>query len=109
MRYGDDFIIIERDIKKLTRNRQQIMDFLQKGLYLGINNRNNIITKTRRGIKFLGVWIYPRGRKLLDRNWQRVQCRLNQANIGSYHGLLQQHGTGKQIKYFTWIINNKLC
>lgn len=109
LRYGDDFIIIEKDNKKLIHYRLQTIQYLAKHQRLNINPKNDLIIKSRHGIKFLGVWIYPTGKKLLRRNWNRIITHLNNQNSGSYFGLLHQHGTAKQIKYFSWLINQKLC
>lgn len=108
LRYGDDFIVIEKDKVELTRIREEIIDFLITILRLTVNPKNDIIIKATAGLKFLGVKIYPHGRKLSFRNWQRVSGKMNLNNIASYRGLVSQHGTNKQIKQLNWQIKELL-
>ncbi|HLC94083.1 MAG TPA: hypothetical protein VJH96_00765 [Patescibacteria group bacterium] len=82
--------------------------FLQKKLLLAINPKNDVIIKARWGLNFLGVEIFPSGRRLNKRNWHRAQTRLNQTNISSYSGLIAQHSKRKRIKEFRWIVLEKI-
>lgn len=84
------------------------MEFIERKLKLEINAKNDIIIKTRWGLKFLGVKIFPKGRKLNKRNWLRVKTRLNHRNFSSYSGLVKQHSKEKIIKEFNWIVLEKL-
>lgn len=108
LRYGDDFIIISENLEDLKQNRIKVIEFIQTKLKLQINAKNDIIIKAKRGLKFLGIWIYPKGRKLNDRNWRRAKEKLNYKNISSYSGLVKQHGKEKRIKELNWIILEKL-
>ena len=108
LRYGDDFIIISESLDNLKQNREKTIVFLQKKLGLEINNKNDIIIKTRWGLKFLGVWIYPKGRRLNKRNWCRIKAKLSYKNISSYSGLVKQHSKEKRLKEFNWQILEKL-
>lgn len=69
-----------------------------------INAKNDIMIKARQGLKFLGVEIFPRGRRLNKRNLQRVKTRLNLNNISSYNGLVKKHNKQKNIKEFNWLV-----
>ncbi len=102
MRYGDDFIIIEKDHAHLEKIRILVDKFLTTKLKLTLHSKNNIIVKARHGIKFLGVVIYPQGRKLNKRAVGRAFTRLNSSNLPSYSGLVMQHGNKKLIKEFQW-------
>jgi len=108
LRYGDDFIIISENLYQLKQNRTEIIEFLKERLQLEINPKNDIIIKTKWGLKFLGVWIFPKGRKLNKRNWQRAKIKLNHRNVSCYAGLVKQHSKRKRIKEFNWIILEKL-
>ncbi len=108
LRYGDDFIIISENLDELKQNRTKTIKFLKEKLRLEINAKNDIIIKVRWGLKFLGVMIFPEGRKLNKRNWQRAKDRLNRKNIPSYHGLVKQHSKEKRIKEFNWVVLEKL-
>ncbi len=87
----------------MAKLREKIILFLKNSLGLEINRKNDIIVPMRRGIHFLGAEIYPTGRRLKTKNWRRVQNKLNQRNVASYHGLVKQHSK-KKLKYFDWLI-----
>jgi len=108
LRYGDDFIIISKNIEHLKLCRGKVAGFVYEKLKLEINKKNDIIVKAKRGLKFLGVWIFPFGRRLNKRNWSRARVLLNNANIASYSGLVKQHSKQKRIKEFNWVIIEKL-
>src|SRR3989339_178949 len=103
LRYGDDFIIIAPKREIVENMRKQMIFFLNNSLGLVLNPKNDIILPVRRGIHFLGVEIYPTGRRLKNRIWQRAQIKLNERNISSYSGLIKQNFT-KKIPYFDWLI-----
>lgn len=103
LRYGDDFIIIASTKTEVIKLREKTIFFLKNFLGLEINRKNDIILPMRHGIHFLGVEIYPTGRRLKAKNWCRVQNKLNQRNVASYHGLVKQHSK-KKLKHFDWLI-----
>lgn len=107
-RYGDDIIILSDNLHQLHHIRKEAVKFLQERLRLEINAKHDIIIKTRRGLKFLGVEIFPKGRRLNKRNWQRAKTRLQPAHIPSYSGLVKKHSTEKRMKEFNWIALEKL-
>ena len=108
LRYGDDFIIISENLRQIKQIREKTIEFLREKLRLEINAKNDIIVKIRWGLNFLGVEIFPGGRRLNKRNWNRARARVNAQNISSYSGLVKQHSKNKKIKEFNWIILEKL-
>lgn len=108
LRYGDDFIIIEENMEDLKKIREITANFLEENLRLKVNSNNDIIVKTKWGLKFLGVKIFPKGRRLNKRNLQRIHDRISLKNISSYAGLTKKHGNDKKIRYFNWLLINKL-
>lgn len=104
LRYGDDFILIHEDLKKLNELRTSVIRFLEDELKLGLNPKNDKIIKAAHGLRFLGVVIWPNGRKLKKRNSNRIKKRLNRKNAGSYYGLVLKHGSRKTIHEFFWLI-----
>ncbi len=104
LRYGDDFIIVADNMEQLKVIRSNSIKFLQEELRLEINKKNDIIIKASWGLKFLGVSIFPKGRRLKKRNLTRVKENLNLKNISSYSGLIKKHSKIKKIKEFNWII-----
>lgn len=103
LRYGDDFIIISKTKTEAVIWREEITNFLKNSLGLEINRKNDIILPVRRGIRFLGVDIYPTGRRLKKQNWRHVQNKLNPLNFSSYYGLIKQHDL-KKIKNLNWLM-----
>ncbi|OQA03273.1 MAG: Reverse transcriptase (RNA-dependent DNA polymerase) [bacterium ADurb.Bin400] len=102
LRYGDDFILVASDLEWLRAQRQRITVFLASELKLSVNRKSDIIIKTKNGIHFLGVEIYPTGRRLKKRNWYRAITLLSPKNYSSYSGLVKQHGSEKKKKHFDW-------
>lgn len=108
MRYGDDFVIIEPDAERLRFFRMQTVNFLKTILKLEVNPKSDRIVKSRHGLKYLGVKIWPDGCTLTRRNLVRIKERLNFRNVSSYGGLIKQHGNYKQMKKFNWMMYERL-
>ncbi|KKP38536.1 MAG: RNA-directed DNA polymerase [Candidatus Peregrinibacteria bacterium GW2011_GWF2_33_10] len=105
IRYGDDFLVIENDFDKLEKIKIQATQFLNNQLKLQVHDKNNIIVRPKHGIKFLGMILYPNGRKLNKRSLHRISSRLTQKNAGSYFGMVRKHGNFKLKKEFQWRMN----
>jgi hypothetical protein len=58
----------------------------------------------RRGVKFLGVDLFPSGRRLKFRNRHRAESRLTSVNVSSYRGLVATHENRRYRRYFEWIL-----
>ena len=115
MRYGDDFIMIEQDFQKLNVFKTRAADFLRNVLKLYLNPKSDSeaslggkIFKAQHGLRFLGVIIWPHGRKLNKRNMRRVCEKLTPNNIGSYYGLMKHHTNYKKMREFAWFVEEKL-
>ncbi len=106
LRYGDDFVIFGKDNDSLLQTRMQIINFIETELKLDLHSRNNLVVETKHGLKFLGVVLYPSGRKLSKRNQIRIKDRANLRNSGSYWGIISQHGTAEKVKNFQWDLLN---
>lgn len=102
VRYGDDFIVIVKSREQLVEYRKIVVAFLKQSLRLEIHDKNDILVKVRQGIHFLGVDIFPSGKRLRKRALLRSQQNLNPKNYASYHGLIHQHGNQKLKTKFNW-------
>ncbi|MGE3341214.1 MAG: reverse transcriptase/maturase family protein [Candidatus Altimarinota bacterium] len=102
LRYGDDFIIIDADRERLVQSRERVRVFLEDRLTLQLHGKNDLILRTDDGLKFLGMVLYPPGRRLNSRNRKRVLERLNIRNAGSYLGMVNQFEKKKYLKRFRW-------
>ena len=98
LRYGDDFIMIEPDLHKLSLFRTLAAEFLQNILKLQFNPKSDKIFKARYGLKFLGVVLWPNGRKLNKRNFARMYGKLALNNSGSYFGVMKYHANYKKTR-----------
>lgn len=88
--------------------RALITDFLKNELQLTLHSKNNLIVKAAHGLKFLGVNLWPNGRRLTNRNRKRVFQKVNLRNLSSYHGLVSQHENRKLRKKLNWHSLNHL-
>lgn len=102
LRYGDDFLIFSKTKNELEKIKIDVLNFLRTKLLLSPHQRNNLIVKTKSGIKFLGVIMYPKGRTLSERNFKKIENNLNTTNAASYFGVLGKHCNPKKIKEFQW-------
>lgn len=105
LRYGDDFAIFSHDLDELNLIKAKTIDFITNRLRLIMNPRVNSIYQVNHGIYFLGVRIYPNGRRLSGRNRQRTFHRLNNQNISSYRELVQKHDY-KKLSELDWVIKD---
>lgn len=108
LRYGDDFILVNLDLYELRLFKEKTIDFLRNKLRLEINPKNDNIIKTRRGLKLLGVVIWPFGRRLNRRNLKRVYANLNFSNIASYYGIFKQHISVEKLNQLNWFTYERL-
>jgi len=108
LRYGDDFIVLDQTPEKLQVIQKETIEFLRKNLSLKVNDKKNLIRKVKHGLEFLGVVVYPDGRKLNTRNLQRIHQKLNLNNISSYYGLVKQHASYRKQKELEWLLLDKL-
>lgn len=108
MRYGDDFLLVGDTLETVSLMRNTLIAFLSEKLKVKIHTKNNIIIPAREGVHFLGCDIFPTGRRLKKRVYNRILERLNIANSSSYRALVLQHGTKHMTKWVDWNIVNIL-
>lgn len=108
MRYGDDFIVVERNLEKLKLFRTQVVNFLNKELKLQVNPKSDKLINIRHGLKLLGTKFWASERTLTARNLSRTRERLKPNNVSSYSGIIKKFGNKKQIKQFNWLVYEKL-
>lgn len=102
LRYGDDFIIIAETENELENFRNKAENFLYIKLKLTLHSKNGCLLKTKRGVKFLGMQIFPRGRRLNKRNRNKIENNLNIRDYSSYWGIVQWHEKKCQKYLFQW-------
>jgi len=84
--------------------KTQSVSFLKEKLNLRINPKNDIIIKPKQGLHFIGVDIFPFGRRLKKRNWKKIIDNLEEKNFSSYLGLVKKHSNRKKIRETNWRI-----
>ena len=102
LRYGDDWLCFAGSQTSLESIRAESKDFLIKELFLSINPRVDVIKPVRTGISYLGVDLWPGGRRLDKDAKNKMNNSLNARNVASYKSLLTHHQSIKQIRRFDW-------
>lgn len=90
IRYGDDFIIFANDRKTLIHLRDAAVYFLNHELGLSIHKYHDILMPVKRGLKFLGMELFPYGQRLKKTAHNQIQRKLSEKNIESYIGMLKR-------------------
>lgn len=102
VRYGDDFLCFGRSKKELDKIRAATGVFLQAELNLRINPKVDKLQPAYKGIDYLGVNIWPDGRRLQLKVRWRMNQRLNRVSMASYRALVKAHERPKYLKNLDW-------
>ncbi|HEY4507756.1 MAG TPA: hypothetical protein VJJ47_02690 [Candidatus Paceibacterota bacterium] len=102
VRYGDDSITLLPSAAAAQESRARCHEFLGSSLGLRVNPKGDAVVPTRRGVWFLGVEIFPRGRRLSARAVARATGRLSAANAASYVALAAAHGDARLREEIDW-------
>jgi RNA-directed DNA polymerase len=108
LRYGDDFIVGAGMRAETEEYRRKSVEFLANSLKMEINRKNDIIVPCNSGLLFLGMEIYPTGRRLKKGIWQSIDEKLELENTASYSGLVSHHDR-KKMNLLNWMIFNKIA
>jgi hypothetical protein len=76
IRYVDDFIILSESRMKLEEYKKKIDVFLLDNLNLSLHPDKSNIIIAKRGVKFLGVKIFPHHKLTIKRNIRKFQRKL---------------------------------
>jgi len=90
IRYGDDILIFCENISSLKEVKEKTGLAIKK-IDLTINKKSSYFCKVKKGIRFLGCQIFPKGRRLQKCVKRRAVARLNIRNASSYADLFQKH------------------
>jgi hypothetical protein len=100
VRYGDDFVLWLPDKKAAAQARHIGTLFLKEQLQLRTNPKHDHIQPARHKLAYLGVDIWPSGRRLQKRTKQRIDGKVNLKNAASYHSLMDKHQPKRYKKRF---------
>ena len=105
LRYGDDWLCFAKNETDLDRIRSQAEAFLSNELKLRLHKNINVITPVRRGVSYLGVDLWPSGRRVDKDAMTKMKKNLSLRNVSSYKSLMSKHGTAKKISRFEWLVS----
>lgn len=102
VRYGDDFVLWCRD-EAAAREAQVVgAQFLYDYLHLAVNPAHDRVQPAARRLDYLGVELWPSGRRLPARTHRRMQERQGLHNLASYSALLRAHQPSRYHKRYCW-------
>lgn len=78
IRYMDDFILVDRDRKKLEEFRWVIEDFVSRKLNLRLHPHKVALDRVSQGITFLGYLAYPTGINVRGKTIRRFRKKLRE-------------------------------
>lgn len=94
-RYVDDFYAVSNDREYLVSLIPQIMCFLKERLHLDINKNKTQICNSNYGVVFLGAYLKPHRRYIVNHTLRRILAKIPQVcttrnphQISSYLGIL---------------------
>lgn len=108
MRYGDDALFLMPSQSATDAIRGKVSVFARETLHLTINPKNDIVVPVRRGVKFLGTWIYPHGRRIVTSVRARIGKQLASENVASYSGLVRRHESEREHIKFHWLLYERI-
>ncbi len=106
MRYGDDWLCFDSQ-NRLGHIRQAALIFLRQELSLTLNPGVDRCQPVHRGISYLGVDIWPTGKRLQPGVRRQVNQRLNRRNFASYKALIKAHEKSVKLNELDWRLLQK--
>jgi hypothetical protein len=104
LRYGDDWLCFANSKQELESMRKQAIRFLDTELSLSVHKKINVIKPVRKGVSYLGVDIWSKGRRVDADAIAKMEKNLSLRNVTSYKSLLSKHQPGKSIDRFEWTV-----
>ena len=102
VRYGDDFVLWYRDELAAREAEAVGTQFLHDELTLTVNSRHNRIQPAQHKLSYLGVELWPHGRRLQPAVRQRITGHVSMTNLASYQALVHQHQPARHHRRFAW-------
>ncbi len=107
-RYGDDFVLWFAD--EFSALEAQVIgeQFLRDELSLMLNPKHDNVQKCSQKLAYLGVDLWPNGKRLQPSVLKRIDTNLTLLNAASYHALIKQHQPKKYLKKLAYQILSNL-
>ncbi len=102
LRYGDDWLCFTDTKKEATRIQTRATDFLTNTLKLSISSNLNFISPVYRGTTYLGIDLWPDGKRITRTTLTRAYGKLRPINQASYESLIKQFSNRRALKRFHW-------
>lgn len=108
VRYGDDFVLWLPS--ELAARQVQLVgaQFLSDELKLSPNPRHDYVQPAHKKLSYLGVDVWPNGRRLQRSVRRRIERSLSLGNLASYKALTDHHQPPRSQKQFLWQIVDKI-
>lgn len=91
IRYGDDFVLWLPHHAAAFRARHTGTQFLVEELKLQINPKHDLVQPAKNRLAYLGVDLWPTGRRLQKHTKARIDRQLTMYNSASYDALFRHH------------------
>jgi len=98
VRYGDDIVLWLSDSQTAQQASRKVVSFLTNELGLTINPASTALQPTRHKLRYLGLELWPNGRRLNARMRSRIKQRLNLDTYESYGAVVRHHGTKRDLR-----------
>lgn len=102
LRYGDDWLCFAASNAELVSIQAGAEDFLYRDLGLNLHKDINIIAPVRKGVSYLGIDLWPNGRRIDKDARHKMNKNLNARNVASYKSLISKHQSVKHVTRFEW-------
>ncbi len=102
IRYGDDFVLWYPEELAAKEAQTAGTQFLADELGLVVNSKHDRTQPTTAKLAYLGVDLWPGGRRLQARTALRIDQKLALDNLASYQSLVQHHLPKRYSKRFLW-------
>jgi hypothetical protein len=102
VRYGDDFVLWYNTELQARQAQTVATRFLLDELQLSINPKHDHVQLVARKLAYLGVDLWPNGRRLQRRVNKRIVQRARPTNLASYRTLIKNHQPKRYAKRFLW-------
>lgn len=106
LRYGDDFVLFVDTKSQAERFKIETTRWLSDNLCLSVHAKNNVITKTTKGLLYLGHQIYATSEISVDKTMARkIEQKIDVRRASTYKAM---HITSKQAKRIPWLLRNQI-
>jgi len=102
VRYGDDFVLWYQNEDEAHEAQVIGGQFLADYLGMTVNLKHDRVQPASHKLAYLGVDLWPKGKRLQVRTTQRINQRLELRNVASYRALVKQHQPRRYAEQFAW-------